>query len=74
MGHEPGDRQAAAGVYQPCDKRFRTSKYFLDDQLKCSDALSDFRSVKNLVNKTQAFNVRGAFQFQTQTVPVRTDR
>ena len=38
-------------TYQPCEKRFRTSEYFLDDQLKCSDAIADFRSVKSLINQ-----------------------
>lgn len=55
--------------YRPCDSRFRTSKYFLDDQLKCSDALADFNAVKSALAKIPAFNVKLAFA--PVPVPVR---
>lgn len=57
----------------PCDRRYRNSKYFLQDQLRCSEAAADFRSVKELVASAAAFNLNLAFQFQTQAVPVRAD-
>ncbi len=66
---KPSDQ---ANLAMPCDKRYRTSKYFLEDQLRCSEAAADFRSVKNLLEKTQSFNVRGAFRFQLEAVPVRS--
>ncbi len=54
--------------------RYRNSKYFLRDQLRCSDAVSDFQSVKTLIRHTQAFSGQGALRFQAQPVPIRTDR
>lgn len=57
----------------PCDKRYRTSKYFLEDQLRCSDAAADFRSVRDMLHRTQAFDVTGAFRFQMATVPVQNN-
>ena len=57
----------------PCDKRYRTSKYFLEDQLRCSEAAADFRSVKELVSNTPSFSFGSAFKFQPQAVPVRSD-
>lgn len=59
-------------VSLPCDRRYRTSHYFLADQLRCSEAAADFRSVKNLLNNTPSFSTRGAFRFQTQAVPIRS--
>ena len=59
MSNTSGDQGAL-----PCDQRYRTSQYFLEDQLRCSDAAEDFRSVKNLVGKAQSFNLRNAFRFQ----------
>ena len=35
--------------YRPCDTRYRTSKHFLDDQLQCSGAVSDFRAMKEAI-------------------------
>lgn len=60
-------------VSLPCDKRYRTSKYFLEDQLRCSEAAADFRSVKNLVSNAASFSLHQAFQFQAQPVPVRVN-
>lgn len=56
----------------PCDRRYRSSKYFLQDQLRCSEAAADFRSVKALAAQVSAFNIHQAFQFQTQAVPIQT--
>lgn len=57
----------------PCDQRYRTSKYFLEDQLRCSEAAIDFRSVRALFSKTASFNPLETFRFQTQAVPVRIE-
>ncbi len=54
----------------PSDRRYRTSRYFLQDQLRCSEAAADFRSVKELVSKATGFNLQQAFQFQAVSVPV----
>ncbi|MEB3286317.1 MAG: hypothetical protein VKJ04_02320 [Vampirovibrionales bacterium] len=78
---ENSDNKAAGGgklsneahlsndVYQPCERRFRNSNYFLQDQLRCSEAVEDFRSVRNLINKLSDFKHDLAFQFQSVTVP-----
>lgn len=60
-----------ADHYQPCEKRFRTAKYFQEDQLRCSEVAEDFRSVKNLLSKAREFDPRRVFQFQAVTVDVR---
>jgi len=54
--------------YRPCDNRYRTSKYFLDDQLKCSSAVSDFNAVKSALSKVPAFTAK--FGFIPVPVPV----
>lgn len=72
MAHPPEHEPEKLAL--PCDRRYRNSKYFLQDQLRCSEAAADFRSVKELVANATAFNFNQAFQFQTQTVPVRTDK
>lgn len=56
----------------PSDRRYRTSRYFLQDQLRCSEAAADFRSVKELVSRVAGFNLQQAFQFQTVPVPVQS--
>lgn len=57
--------------YQPCDKRFRTTRYFLEDQLRCSEAVADFKSIRNLMNSASGFTVRTAFRFQSEPVWVK---
>lgn len=54
--------------YQPCEKRFRTTQYFQDDQLRCSEVAEEFRSVKNLISQARAFDPLRVFQFQTVSV------
>lgn len=74
MGHPPEESRQPAQEEQttlPCDRRYRTSKYFLQDQLRCSEAAADFRSVRDLVSNTASFSFKQAFQFQTAPVPVR---
>ncbi|HEY9746043.1 MAG TPA: hypothetical protein V6C99_07480 [Oculatellaceae cyanobacterium] len=55
----------------PCDRRYRNSKYFLEDQLRYSEAVADFRSIKEFLSNSAAFT--GACAFQWQTAPVRSD-
>jgi hypothetical protein len=55
----------------PCDRRYRSSKYFLEDQLRYSEAVADFRSVKEFLSNTSAFTGKSAFQWQT--APVQSD-
>ncbi len=59
--------------YQPCDKRYRNSRYFLEDQLRCSAAVEDFRSVKSLIGNLSSFNQQQTFRFRGATIPVRLD-
>ncbi|WP_373532334.1 hypothetical protein [Vampirovibrio sp.] len=54
----------------PCDKRYRSSHYFLQDQLRCSEAAADFRSVKELITSAASFNLKQAFQFQA--IPIQS--
>lgn len=68
------DNSTGEKMNLPCDKRYRTSKYFLEDQLRCSEAAADFRSIRELVANTPSFSVRSTFRFQTQAVPIRTDQ
>lgn len=68
------DNHNLPGHYLPGEKRFRTAQYFLDDQLRCSEAVSDFRSVKNLLEKAGAFDITQAFRFQAAAVRVKKDR
>jgi len=49
-------------------RRYRTSEYFRDDMLKCSDVATEFQSVKTLVNGLQAFSLQSKFVFATETV------
>ena len=60
-------------AYQPCDRRFRSTNYFLEDQLRCSEAVADFRSIKNLMASATDFTVRTAFRFQCEPVWVKGD-
>ena len=57
----------------PCDQRYRTSHYFLADQLRCSEALSDFRSVRALLRKVANLNPLEAFQQHFEAIPVRIE-
>ncbi len=57
----------------PCDQRYRTSHYFLADQLRCSEAVSDFRSVKELMSKAAQLNPLSAFQKHFEALPVRIE-
>jgi len=54
----------------PCDKRYRTSKYFLEDQLRFSEAVADFRSVRDILSKATDFTASNPFQFQAEAVPI----
>ena len=66
------DRDCRANsVHTVYERRYRTTKYFLEDQLRCSEAVQDFRTVKNLLDKTPQFNLRQTFQFATQAIPVK---
>jgi hypothetical protein len=57
----------------PCDHRYRTSQYFLQDQLHCSEAVADFRSVRDLLSGTSAFTTRTAFRFQPEAIRAGAD-
>jgi hypothetical protein len=63
-------RASQEQVTLPCDQRYRNSKYFLEDQLRCSETVADFKSVKDLVNRAPSFCLNNTFQFQPQAVAV----
>lgn len=65
------DQDNLGGIGLPCDRRYRSSKYFLEDQLRYSEAVADFRSVKEFLSNTSAFTGRNVFQWQT--APVQSD-
>ena len=67
------DQPLQDSPYQPCDKRYRTSRYFLEDQLRCSAAVEDFRSVKSLIDNLSRFNQENTFRFRGATVSIRVD-
>lgn len=54
------------------DTRYQTSRYFLQNQLRTSEAVQDFKTVKNLMDATAYFNVRRTFRFAMETVPVQS--
>lgn len=46
------------------DKRYRETNYFLMDQLRYSETVEEFRSVKNALTRASGFKVgQRAFQF-----------
>ncbi|MFN8614564.1 MAG: hypothetical protein U0003_01460 [Vampirovibrionales bacterium] len=47
-------------------KRYRNSRYFLEDQLKRSEALNDFRHTKTMVNNLPQFSLRSQLAFAIQ--------
>ncbi|MDH4378297.1 MAG: hypothetical protein QE263_00110 [Vampirovibrionales bacterium] len=47
-------------------RRYRSSTYFLEDQLKRSEALNDFRQTKTLVNNLPQFSLRSQLAFALQ--------
>ena len=63
------DEHNSNEIYQPCERRFRTSAYFLQDQMRCSEAVEDFRSIRNLIQRVADFQPKTAFQFQSIIVP-----
>ncbi len=71
MAHCEQKKEIAYSEYEPHSvtaKRYRTSNYFLNDQLKCSEAIHDFQSVKTLVNGLPQFSLRSKFEFIEQPV------
>lgn len=71
------DSHRSPTIILPCERRYRTHTYFLADQLRCSDALEDFRSVKALAEQLQVFSLTQVFQFQRKLVraevPIESD-
>jgi hypothetical protein len=61
--------QEGSGIHTVYERRYRTSKYFLEDQLRCSEAVQDFRTVKSVLSNTSLFTVRQAFRFASEPVP-----
>lgn len=58
--------------YKPCDARYRSSSYFLEDQLRCSEAVDDFQSMKTMVNRLAAFDPFQHVSFcKTELKPVQ---
>lgn len=51
-------------VHMKVDKRYRESDYFLEDQLRYAEAVQEFRSIRESVLGTTAFNLgKLAFKF-----------
>ncbi|MBY0403797.1 MAG: hypothetical protein K2X66_07845 [Cyanobacteria bacterium] len=65
--HSNSDRQDLHRVY---DTGYQTKKHYLENQLKCSEAVQDFKSVKNLLSGSSYFNVRRVFKFALEPIPV----
>lgn len=47
-------------------RRYRSSSYFLEDQLKRSDALNEFRLTKTIVNNLPQFSLQHQLEFAVQ--------
>jgi len=45
------------------DWRYRTSRYFLEDQLRTSEAAQDFKSVKKLLSTLVRLSLRTSYEF-----------
>lgn len=52
-------------LYRPCDTRYRSRDYFLEDQLKESQAVDDFRAVKSLLDSSLNFSPANFFSFKS---------
>jgi hypothetical protein len=59
-----------SGHHPLYERRYRTSKYFLNDQLRYSEAIQDIQSVKTTLCKLPQFSLRQAFHFATETVNI----
>jgi hypothetical protein len=55
------------------EKRYRSSRYFLEDQLRHSDAVEDFRTVKQLLASVQSFGLNQLFRFAAEPVVVTVE-
>ncbi|MGE0199427.1 MAG: hypothetical protein AB7P76_00510 [Candidatus Melainabacteria bacterium] len=67
----PGNEQTPIQAgYQPCDTRYRNSRYFLEDQLKCSDAVADFKAMKELIDQLGMLRLTRALGFKPAPVLV----
>lgn len=50
--------------HRKVDRRYRESQYFLTDQLRYSESVQDFRSIKQAIQRSIGFDVgKRAFQF-----------
>lgn len=70
MSNDDRDGSGNQHLHRVYETRYRSSKYFLNDQLRCSEAVQDFQTVKNVLGSTSLFNVRRAFRFSMETVAV----
>lgn len=51
-------------VHYKVDKRYRESEYFLEDQLRYAESVQEFRSIRDTILGTSAFNLgKLAFRF-----------
>jgi hypothetical protein len=66
MGHDhsPESPQDISSHHMKVDRRYRESNYFLADQLRYSEDVQDFRSVKQSIARSPFFNLQHqVFQF-----------
>jgi hypothetical protein len=57
------NRAGEASHYRVVETRYRTSKYFLADQLRYSEAVNDFRSVRASISHLPQMNLLNRLQF-----------
>lgn len=47
--NDTGSSNSDAMLDMPCETRYRTSRYFQEDRLRCSEAAADLRMMKDLM-------------------------
>lgn len=75
QGYSQNDDPGSERPDVPGERRYRTSSYFQQDRLRCSEAAADLREMKNLmIAVEETWRVHGVGRnavLQRVTVPVR---
>lgn len=70
-----GHNSKLPGSHRKVDKGYQQCKHYLMDQLRYSDSVQDFRSVKQAILRSTQFSIgHRAFQFAKVPVEVRGEQ